>query len=170
MKNNVAYIIEQFDNITGHSPVKKELQKTVFLIERKGVGLGFTYMLHFYGPYCAELDHATVVLNSDGVINFTYEQYGHRISIADKTKNIESDNLTEIQKQVIKEVISRYKNMPASFLELLTTAIYVYDYAGAKTRKAIIDNVKRIKGVKFNDSEINTAINEFSYFDISVPA
>ena len=34
-------------------------------------------MLHFYGPYCAELDHETMVLNAKGVIDFQYDQYGH---------------------------------------------------------------------------------------------
>ena len=41
MINNVAYIINEIASITGHSPVKKALQKTVFLLETKGVNLDF---------------------------------------------------------------------------------------------------------------------------------
>lgn len=166
MRNNVAYIIKQMTDITGHPPVKKALQKTVFLIERKGVNLGFTYMLHFYGPYCAELDHATSVLNGNGVISLMYGQYGHKMTVTDEYKIVESDGLVAIQQQMIQEVISRYKNYSAFQLELLTTAIYVYDYTGAKTRQSICDNVKKIKGEKYSDYEINKAIDEFSYFGI----
>ena len=35
MKNNIAFIIKQMASITKHAPVKKELQKTVYLIEKK---------------------------------------------------------------------------------------------------------------------------------------
>ena len=168
MKDNVAYIIEQMSKITMHSPVKKALQKTVFLIERKGVDLGFKYMLHFYGPYCAELDHATAVLNSSGVIAFTYDHYGHKMNVNEEYRNIESKNLKTEDKQIIQDVIMRYKNFTASDLELLTTAIYVYDYIGAKTKEGIKVNVKNIKGDKYSDHEIETAIKEFAYFNISL--
>ncbi len=170
MKNNVAFIIEQMAEITKHAPVKKELQKTVFLIEKKGVSLGYKYMLHFYGPYCAELDHETMVLNAKGVIDFQYDQYGHKMSVADEYKDVACEDLTELQQQTIKDVIERYKGESVSFLELLTTAIYVYDYTGAKTRQTIRSNVKQIKGEKYSDREINKAIDEFSFFEIAVPA
>jgi len=168
MKNNVAYVIRQMTEIANHSPVKKALQKMVFLIERKGVNLGFKYMLHFYGPYCPELDHETAVLSGKGVISFIYGQYGHNMNITDEFKDIESENLVESQQKIIQSVINRYKNYSASELELLTTAIYVYDYTGARTRKAISDNVKKIKGEKYSDIEIEKEINEFSYFGIAV--
>ena len=127
-----------------------------------------TYMLHFYGPYSAELDHATAVLNGNGVIAFMYGQYGHKMSVTDEYKNIESDGLVINQQEIIKDVINRYKNYSAFQLELLTTAIYVYDYTGAKTRQAICDNVKKIKGEKYSDYEIDRAIDEFAYFGISI--
>ncbi len=170
MKNNIAFIIKQMASITKHAPVKKELQKTVYLIEKKGVDLGYSYMLHFYGPYCAELDHETAILNTNGVINFDYGQYGHRMSIADEYEDIACDNLTETQKQTVAEVINRYKSVSVSFLELLTTAIYVHDFTDAKTRQAISKNVKQIKGKKFNDCEIDKALDEFAFFGIPIPA
>ena len=63
--------------ISHHRPVKKALQKTVFLIEQKGVSLGYDYVLHFYGPYCAELDQETAQLRTNGIIKFEYGQFGH---------------------------------------------------------------------------------------------
>ena len=81
---------------------------------------------------------------------------------------MESKNLKTEDKQIIQDVIMRYKNFTASDLELLTTAIYVYDYIGAKTKEGIKVNVKKIKGDKYSDHEIETAIKEFAYFNISL--
>lgn len=166
MKNNVAYIIQEMSDIKGHPPVKKALQKTVFLIEKKGVDLGFDYMLHFYGPYCAELDRETAVLSTNGIIDFDYSQYGHKMNVSKECGEVLSENLTEDQTDMIKEVIQRYKDSTASYLELLTTAIYAYDHTGAKTRADVACNVKKIKGEKYNDTEIGWALNEFSYFGL----
>lgn len=168
MKNNVAYIINQISDITGHPPVKKTLQKTVFLIEKKGVGLGFDYILHFYGPYCAELDRETSILNTDGAISFDYSGYGHKMSVSDAIESIESEDLTGVQIATIEEVIGRYKDKTPSDLELLTTAIYAYDHIGAKTRDVVVENVKKIKGTKYNDDEIKWALSEFPYFGIEL--
>ena len=168
MKNNVAYIIKQISDITGHQPVKKALQKTVFLIEKKGVDLGFEYMLHFYGPYCAELDHETAQLSADGIITFNYSQYGHKMSVSSECGEILSEGLSGSQASIITDVIQRYKDQSASDLELLTTAIYAYDHTGVKTRADVAENVKKIKGEKYNDTEIAWALSEFPYFGISV--
>ena len=153
---------------TGNLPVKKALQKTVFLIEKKGVQLGFDYVLHFYGPYCADLDHETSRLSADGIVNFNYSQFGHKMSISEGCEEISSEDLTCDQIHIIEDVITRYKEKTASDLELLTTAIYAFDFAGATTRSGVIDNVKRIKGNKYNDQEIEWALNEFSYFGVSL--
>lgn len=167
MKNNVAYIIQEMADITGHPPVKKALQKTVFLIEKKGINLDFDYMLHFYGPYCAELDHETAVLSANGVIDFVYSQYGHKMNVSEECGEVLSEDLAECQTDTIKEVIQHYRNSTASQLELLTTAIYAYDHTGAKTRADVTSNVKKIKGEKYSDTEIEWALNEFSYFGLA---
>ncbi len=167
MDNNVAYIIKEISEITGHPPVKKALQKTVYLIEKKGVDLGFSYTLHFYGPYCSELDHETSVLSAEGIICFDYSQYGHKMIINPRYP-VSSTGLMEEQVQTIKDVIQHYRNASASFLELLTTALYAYDYTGARTRTSVRENVKKIKGEKYNDAEISWAINEFPFFGIQI--
>ena len=51
VSNNVAYIIKRINEEWGKKPGKKILQKMVFLIEEKGIDLGYEYGLHFYGPY-----------------------------------------------------------------------------------------------------------------------
>ena len=142
--------------------------KTVFLLETKGVNLGFDYILHFYGPYCAELDHETTKLSSDGVVNFEYTKYGHKMSVVPEYSSSLETNLSEDSLRLAHEVITRYKDCSASDLELLTTAIYAYKYTGAKTQEDVAEKVKIIKGEKYNDREIQWALEEFSYFGIAL--
>lgn len=168
MINNTAYIISEFVRLTGDAPVKKALQKTVFLLEHKGVSLGYDYILHFYGPYCAELDRETQRLSVDGVIDIEYRQYGHKLWPADLPDCPIDTDLPADQRRTIENVITRYRDRGPSDLELLTTAIYAYEHTGARTRSQVRSNVKKIKGEKYSDAEITWALNEFSYFKIAL--
>jgi len=168
MINNVAYVINEISSITGHPPVKKALQKFVFLLQTKGVNLGFDYTLHFYGPYCAELDHETTKLSSDGIISFDYSGYGHKMTVVEESIETVDADLGKHSLQIVKEVIERYKEKTPSELELLTTAIYAHEHTNAKTKDEVARNVKRIKGEKYNDQEIGWALNEFRYFGIAL--
>lgn len=168
MTNNVAYIINQISSITDHPPVKKALQKTVFLLETKGIELGFNYILHFYGPYCAELDHETAKLSADGIICFDYGKYGHKMTVSSEYLPKLETNLSEDSLRLVQEVIMRYKEKNAFELELLTTAIYAYEHTNAKTQEEVTEKVKAIKGTKYSDQEIQWALSEFSYFGITL--
>ena len=86
----------------------------------------------------------------------------------DNSMEIISNDLSVDQLEIIDDVIKRYKNNTASELELLTTAIYAYTRIHASTQKAVYDSIKRIKGEKYSDDEIEWAINEFPYFDIAI--
>jgi uncharacterized protein YwgA len=157
-----GYIIDAINKITLKTPGKKTLQKMVYLIQEKGLDLGYEYGLYFYGPYSAELDKETMFLSSDGVIEFTYSEYSHMMEIG-KDVTIKS-GLSQSDEDAAKEVIEHFKDYTPSKLELLTTAIYAYNNLEQKTEKDIINGVKKIKGEKYSDSEIKDAIAKFSYF------
>jgi len=163
LKNNVAYIIKSITDIRGSTPGKKTLQKMVFLIQQKGVKLNYEYGLHFYGPYCAELDNETSALSSDGIIQFDYSGYSHQMAIKDGY--IVEPLLSQEQTNTVNEVINRFIKYSPSELELLTTAIYVYDNIGNKSIKNIIEGVKKIKGQKYSETQINNIIDDFSFFN-----
>ena len=166
MNDNIAYVIGTIESLTGQPPVKKMLQKIVYLLEEKGVDLNCNYTLHFYGPYSARLDAKTLELSSEGAIAFDYSGYGHKMSIE---QNYEVEpSLTKDELTIIESVISRYKEKTPSDLELLTTTIYAKKYTDAKSKDDIINNVKIIKGNKYPDTEIEWAIKEFPYFGIEI--
>jgi len=54
------------------SPGKKALQKLVYLVERKGLDLGYDYSIHYYGPYSSELDYAVHSLEMQGITTTDY--------------------------------------------------------------------------------------------------
>jgi uncharacterized protein YwgA len=165
VKNNVAYIIKE---IREHreNPGKKTLQKLVFLIEQKGVDLNYNYGLHFYGPYSSALDAATTFLDADGIIQFDYSGYSHRMKVPDDVK-VESD-LSNEQERMVKDVIVHFKDKNPSDLELLSTVIYVYNNVEDHSKHSIIEGIIKIKGEKYSVSYIENALLDLDYFNMPV--
>ncbi|RCX08904.1 hypothetical protein DFR58_14015 [Anaerobacterium chartisolvens] len=162
--NNAAYIIKRINDIWGEKPGKKTLQKMVFLIEQKGINLGYDYGLHFYGPYSGALDAAATFLSTDGVIEFDYSGYSHLMSIDEKNFAVEADGLSVEQVRQIDELIERFKGQSPSELELLTTAIYAYDHLENKSKESVISGVQKIKGQKYSIDQIQRSLKNFKYF------
>ena len=164
ISNNAAYIIKRINDIWDEKPGKKTLQKIVFLIEKKGVNLGYDYGLHFYGPYSGALDAATAFLSADGVIEFDYSGYSHLMSIDEESFIVEPKGLSAEQLSQIDELIERFKGQSPSELELLTTAIYAYDHLDNKSKESIISGVQKIKGSKYSVEHIQRSLKNLEYF------
>ena len=165
ISNNAAYIIKRINDIWGEKPGKKALQKMVFLIEKKGIELGFDYGLHFYGPYSSLLDAATTFLSADGVIEFDYSGYSHLMSIDENNFSVLPNGLSGKQINEIDNVIEHFKGNSASELELLTTAIYAYDHLDDKSMESVIKGVQKIKGSKYAEGHIRSSLENFTYFN-----
>lgn len=159
-----AYIVKRINDIVGKAPGKKVLQKMVFLIEQKGVNLGYDYGIHFYGPYSSKLDTDTYFLSADGIINFSYTRLTHEMTVGEGFE-ILPDCLSDEQKKGIDEVIERFREKKGPELELLTTAIYAYNHLDDKSRESVIAGVVKLKGEKYRRDEIERALEEFAYFE-----
>ena len=164
IRNNAAYIIERIKIVHEKAPGKKTLQKLIFLIEQTGINLQFDYGLHFYGPYSATLDAAVTTLNTEGILNFDYSGYSHRMAIDEKKYDVSPDNLSDEQIKKIDEIIIHFKERSPSDLELLTTAIYAFNNLAVKTQADVINGVQKIKGTKYSQNEILEALNDFDFF------
>lgn len=165
ISNNVAYIIKRINDVWEIKPGKKILQKIVFLIEEKGIDLGYEYGLHFYGPYSGTLDLDTKFLHADGIINFDYSGYSHLMGINEKDYEVNSDGLSSKQQEEIDKLLERFQGQSPSDLELLTTAIYAYNHLEDKSKKDIIGGVQKIKGSKYSIEQIEEALKELAYFE-----
>ena len=149
---NKKAIVSIVDQITKKKspPCKKTLQKIVYLIEAKGFNIGCDYGIHFFGPYSADLDYAVRELSNEGLLEIKYTEMEHLISVVDE-KSVESLN-----NRVVDSVIHEFAEDSASELELIATTLYVYSLVNDTVK--VKDGVKKIKGSKYSDSKINTAI------------
>lgn len=156
MVNNTAitYIVKKISDING-APCKKTLQKMVFLIEKKNIDLGCRYGIHFYGPYSADLDFAVRELCDEGVLEIQYTPLEHRITVSDEAKKNEYHN------DMIDEIIAEFAKDTASELELLATALYVYQTDNNKSE--VLPRVIKIKGTKYSNQRINNAIQRLEH-------
>lgn len=151
MVNNDAIIsiVKRMSDKKG-PPCKKAIQKMVFLIEAKGIDLGCDYGIHFYGPYSADLDFAIRELTDNDVLDIDYTETGHKISLKN-TAEVTYKNLD------VQSIVDEFFDDTPSYLELLTTALYVYQQS-LKQRSKIADGVVKIKGNKYNGKQIESAI------------
>ena len=147
----IVYIIDKITEING-VPCKKTLQKIVYLIEEKKIDLGCNYGIHFYGPYSADLDYAVRNLFDEGVLKIDYTPMSHSISVLDCSAVGNYSNDT------IDNIINSFGKDSPSDLELVATALYVYN--SLKDREKIKAGVKKLKGTKYSDSQIEEAITK----------
>ena len=151
-KEAIIRIIKDVSN--SDTLCKKKLQKLVYLVENKGVDLGCDYILHFYGPYSADLDYAVRDLCADGIVNIEYTPSAHKLSLSSTSEKCDYNNET------ITTVVEEFKKDSPSDLELIATALYVFNVR--KDKAKIEEGVRKIKGDKYNTAQINNAINRLT--------
>lgn len=81
----VLNAIKQLEDLTGHGPYKKTVQKIIYLMEEAGKDPEFSYTIHFYGPYSAELDYEIQNLTLEGYLDIEYTNFGHFLSVSSDT-------------------------------------------------------------------------------------
>ena len=168
MKTDLLAIIHKIKNECENSPPgKKQLHKLVYLIQAKGLNLGYEYGIHFYGPYSEDLSHDLISLCVDGDIGFKIEGQTHKIIPIREPDD--ADISPNWDAALVDKIIDTYKNYNASHLELLTTAHFVAVNLGSSDEE-ILNGVKRIKGNKYPVSDIKDAINHIrKEYSASIP-
>ncbi|TEB08179.1 hypothetical protein Psch_01734 [Pelotomaculum schinkii] len=158
MVNNLRRYIKTLESICEDRKLgKKAVQKLMYLIERKGVEFDLGYNIHFFGPYSAKLDNILHRLESDEVIEIDTTGRTHTISVMDSSR-CEGEELSSEDKKTVEYVISRFGNKTAFELEGIATLDYVAcNLVGSEGKSDIdiINGVKRIKGTKFNNSQLS---------------
>lgn len=161
--NVVVSLIDQLTKVNRNNPpCKKTVQKIVYLIEEAGGNLGFDYSIHFYGPYSSELDYEIQNMNAKGFLKISYTEHGHLISASTKPHKISLD-------QISQRVVEHYGIQKPSDLELLATALFVQREINALKLDDIVAGVKKIKGSKYSEKQIHSAIYDLveqGYFKI----
>jgi len=150
-KDNVIEIVDKLYKQNHVHPIKKTMQKIVYLIQNKGCDLGYDYDIHFYGPYSSDLDYDLQTLNRDDQLLIEYTSMGHKISVQDKAVYDLSNN------NIIDEVIVKYGGKTPFDLELIATTLFVQRNLETGDESQIIQGVKKLKGEKYAEKQIKEA-------------
>jgi len=165
MNTDLLAIVQKIKKITGECPGKKQLQKMVYLVQAGGICLDYEYGIHFYGPYSESLNRDLLSLYMDGAVDFNQERQTHKIIPSDVPAEM---TLTSERVTVVDNILHSYKDMSASTLELITTAHFVAVNV-KNTAQGILDGVLKIKGDKYNVSQINDAIRNLQVNNLLQP-
>jgi len=154
MNTDLLTIIQKIKQESGHDPGKKQLQKLIYLIQAKGVDLGYEYGIHFYGPYSEELSRDLLSLCVNGYVDFRMDGQTHKI--VPSNTPVEMDTV-HINPEIVDLIINQYKDSPPSYLELITTAHFAAANLG-NSEEEILIGVEKIKGDKYSTPMIIDAI------------
>jgi len=155
---DINILVPIIDKISQYqTPGKKVLQKLVYLIEKKGLDLGYDYAIHYYGPYCAKLDDAVHSLEMQGMVSIKPERMSHKIYLA---AGVGTDNyaLSSEDEKLIDEALKVFASLSAHDLELLTTTDFIarelFRRQNTCSDQDIVEGVRTIKGEKFSSEKI----------------
>jgi len=153
----VISMISEYQN-----PGKKALQKLIYLVEKKGMDLGFDYSIHYYGPYSSSLDDALHSLQMQGEIEVVPDGMSHRIHLTELRDSTDNVLISQGDLKSIDSVLGVFGSMSAFELEIITTTDYVArELCRSENRcsdENIIEGVKKIKGDKFTIEKIYQTI------------
>lgn len=158
--NKLTYVLSAL--CKDYEPGKKMVQKLVYLVERKGLDLDMDYSIHFYGPYSSDLDQYMHALEANNVLTIDTSGLTHKLRFLKKPR---TNPLSETENGILNDVISLFANKSALELEVLTTTDYVTNNMLSeddRSKSAIIKLVKKIKGSKFSDNQIENCIQVLS--------
>jgi len=160
---NVIEMLRKLSKQYDTPPGKKKFQKLVYLVENVGnVNLGFSYKIHFFGPYSDKLDDTLTNLQGKGLIYYDYKEQSHLIclhEIEDYDDFYEAD-LDEHELKKIEEIFSIYGGNTPNQLELLTTTHFAFENLKDKSNASVIKGVQKIKGTKYSEKQIEDALGE----------
>ena len=144
---------------------KKMLQKLLYLIERKGVGLDLNYSIHFFGPYSAKLDELIHLFESEDIIEIDTSGTTHKINISknipkEYEESIKEYKLLANDEEKVNFVFEYFIKKSAFELEAITTLDYVATFMlnNAQSDSQIIEEVKKIKGSKFKEDYLESQL------------
>lgn len=134
---------------------KTRLQKTAYFLERLGVGFGFDFSYHHYGPYSEELSVVADDACALGIVDLQWatSQAGVPYAIfRDTGGTLPAVDAHDAQRRSILEVLKRHS---AVELELAATADYLAEngygpaaWEEAKRRKAVTRTADRAQGAR----------------------
>ncbi|MCF6092839.1 hypothetical protein L1765_02360 [Microaerobacter geothermalis] len=109
---------------------RKRLQKTIHLLEHRGLDFSFKYEYHHYGPYSFELQGLVHDLVEQGFLQEDKPGDNYFYRITEKGllfKNAYEESQPAFSFQDYEDLIQKLSEKSSSFLELLSTYAYLME-------------------------------------------
>jgi len=148
-------IIEGIKKTRGQYPGKKELQKTIYLLQKKGFPSEYSFRFHFYGPYSDSLDENIQRLAIQGVLEIQHDEQTHRIVPSPSRSNETNQSNSCTNEMDI--ALAALGNISARDMELMATIVFLIDnhiVSEPHSEASVIVNVHNVKKDKYSDMEI----------------
>jgi uncharacterized protein YwgA len=133
---------------------KTRLQKSAYFLERFGVGFGFDFEYHHYGPYSDELSIASDDANALGIVNIEWSETksGNSFAIFRSGEVPVAEDENDERREKIIDKLRHYNSID---LELAATSDFLKNngypddpWAEVKVRKATKSSPGRIESAQ----------------------
>lgn len=145
------------------------LQKTIYLLDRLGLGSRFEYEYHHFGPYSRDVDNATTEAKAFGLLE---EDFGHRVSdgsrysIFKARQSAQPEAYGRLPPFKVHELAQRFARTNVTVLELAATVDWLWSQEKIGDWKG---EIVRRKGRKTEGGRLEIAIDLLKEVNLSPP-
>lgn len=161
----VAFVVREWHRLTQEPSQrlgKTKLQKLVYFSKVAGVPLPFDFEIYYYGPYSQDVAEEVDRLEVLGLVEGVRDTEGAvHYRPGNKLEETVSRFMGGLESYTskIQRAIKVFGNMPAKVLELHATVHFVRRSGGRmRTVEETIEAVRSLKGNRFSEEEIRSAI------------
>lgn len=165
MTNDLVEKVAELVQLNGQEMVgKTRLQKTVYLLEAKGIGFGVGFDYHKHGPYSPDLAFAAEDAASMNLLTMTEKRGFYEIpytvfNSTNVTPPDQDDHTTAAREQALLAM----KNYSALALELAATAVYLREHG---YQEDYWNEVRKRKSLKASPKRLEQAKKLLSQLDL----
>ncbi|MGE0005201.1 MAG: hypothetical protein AB7S92_06380 [Parvibaculaceae bacterium] len=154
----------------GRLTSRVRLQKSVYLLDQIGLGSGFDYAYHHYGPYSRDLDNAIADAKAFDLLE---EGYGRRqsdgasYSIFAAKGEMKPEVFARLSPKRASETMRLFVETNVTILELAATIDWLWRF---EKRKDWRSEVKKRKSVKAREDRLAKAVDLLTGLGLPPPS
>jgi len=145
------------------------LQKAVYLLDRLGLGSGFSFDYHHYGPFSRDLDNATADAKAFGLVDERFEQRqsdGATYSVFSLKDAPASPRFGELSAERARDLARRFVQTNVTVLELAATIDWLWRVERYSDWRSEL--IKR-KGAKVRSGRLEKAVQLLQELNLPPP-
>jgi uncharacterized protein YwgA len=155
----------------GQLTSRMRLQKSVYLLERLGLGSGFDYDYYHYGPYSRDLDNAAADAKAFELLDENYDYRlsdGARYSIFKLKPGVQpkAQAYGSLDEGKASEIVHRFAKTNVTVLELAATIDWLWHEENIADWRS---EVKKRKAAKTEHGRLEQAVELLKELDLPPP-